>query len=179
MDNAMTTTGAVPAGADVPHCDICGSFRALLLAKANPHRLRTYFCMDCALVYGWPRPPASDLDNYYDDEFTGDGGALAAPGGTLDSNYLNKEERTVQQWSGPFAAAALNLRNARVVDLRGRTGALARFMADAGAQVLHTDPFPANVAYARERRGLSAQVLKLTDTGAMADWPSVMLGRWC
>ncbi|HUR43925.1 MAG TPA: class I SAM-dependent methyltransferase, partial [Aestuariivirga sp.] len=51
----------------------------------------------------------------------------------------------------------------------GRTGALAEMLAKAGALVLHTDPFLPNVEYARARRGLPSQVLKLTEVNTLAN----------
>ncbi|MFN0192133.1 MAG: class I SAM-dependent methyltransferase [Aestuariivirga sp.] len=76
----------------------------------------------------------------------------------------------MREWSGPFISHAIDLKGRAILDLRGRSGALAEFMARAGAKVLHTDPFQANVDFAATKRKLHSKLLKLTEVIVLADW---------
>ncbi|WP_317706638.1 class I SAM-dependent methyltransferase [Methylomarinovum caldicuralii] len=107
------------------------------------------------------------LESFYDGNFSGDAGApsLAAAEGRPSARKVRAEEKRVRRWSLPLLQRYLDLQGKSVLDLRMRSGALAQAMTAAGAQVLGTDPFPANVRYAAEARGLPfTRRLKITET---------------
>ncbi len=152
-------------------CDYCGSEQYRVLAPATKNRNRTVLCNECGLIFSIPRPSFAELDAIYDDEFAGDPGANALALGTgIPQRKVTGEERFAREQSLPFLRRFMDPAGKEVLVIRGRTGALAQTIAEAGAKVCFVDPFPMNNRYAREMRGLTdCHEVPLTQFGSMLE----------
>jgi SAM-dependent methyltransferase len=138
---------------------------------ATNHRNRTVLCADCGLIFSTPRPSNPELDAIYDDEFAGDPGANALTfEAGIPQRKLVDEERAARQLCLPLLCRFMDPAGKEILVIRGRTGALAQAIAEAGAKVCFVDPFPMNNRYAREVRGLEdCHEVPLTRFGSMLE----------
>lgn len=135
--------------------ELCGWSKPVLLRDANPTRRRTLACPHCRLIFASPKPSPQRLEHHDEHEFKGDaGGQARAADAELEKCNVEAEERRARSWAAPLVQRFLDPSGKVVLDLRSRSGAIAAVLHELGADVRLTDPFEANVCYAREKRAL-------------------------
>lgn len=112
-------------------------------------------CESCGLLFASPMIHPETLNRFFAEGFDGDPGAQAriAKRDDLDRKVA-REDRSARRWALPAITRHIDLRGKRVLDIRSRTGTLARAMMEQGADVTGLDPLAPNVHYAREINGL-------------------------
>lgn len=141
----------------VSACEICGGTQFENISPPTPNSNRVMLCTECGLFFANPTMPLQDLEEFYDEEFTGDPGAREAVGAgkRIDPNAVKKARTRLLPTVMRFLP---DLRGRRVLDLRSRTGGLAQALTEQHASVVATDPMPANVERCRNS-GLDARLL--------------------
>lgn len=151
-ENAPATGNPPQAGVA---CDLCGSRRHTELAAASPARCRIVVCEQCGLMFAAPPLAPAELEGLYDSAFTGDAGSnVFTEQQEHRAQKVRSEEKTAGRWGFGVVESVLDPAGKDILDLRSRTGALAGLMAGRGAHVTCIDPFEANLAYARDQRGI-------------------------
>jgi 2-polyprenyl-3-methyl-5-hydroxy-6-metoxy-1,4-benzoquinol methylase len=140
----------------VDACDLCGSTRLSEVVRATAASCRTVLCESCGLLFASPMIHPATLDRFFADGFEGDPGSRSriAHDDVLERKAV-REERFARNWALPVIQRHIDLRGKRVLDIRSRTGTLARAMMEQGADVIGLDPLAPNVDYAREINGLA------------------------
>lgn len=140
---------------NVDACDLCGSSSLSEVVPATATSCRTVLCEGCGLLFASPMIHPGSLNRFFADGFDGDPGARVRRErhGMLERNVI-REDRFAREWAVPLIERHMHLRGKRILDIRSRTGALARAMMEKGAEVAGLDPLKPNVDYAREVNGL-------------------------
>lgn len=135
-----------------PACDLCGSTRSLLVADSSPERCRSVVCSDCTLIYA--SPPEPDLDAFNDDSFDGDAGTLSRAGTSFPNMEAVRDQEYRAGWALELVQRLMTISGKKILDVRSQSGALSEALKLQGADVYTVDPFPANVNYCKQVRGL-------------------------
>jgi SAM-dependent methyltransferase len=159
MTKEISTTPVTQRQARLVHtneCDLCFSKEAFVLPERSGETCSLVICPECRLIYVWPQLSATALDNFYEDAFVNDPGALQRSGAAFPPDEdRHKEENLAQNWCLKIITRFINPQGKKILDLRARTGAMTSLLQSAGAEVLGVEPFQANANYARQIRELS------------------------
>jgi 2-polyprenyl-3-methyl-5-hydroxy-6-metoxy-1,4-benzoquinol methylase len=139
----------------VDACDLCGSASLSEVVPVTATSCRTVLCDSCGLLFASPMIHPATLSRFFTDGFKGDPGSRSriARDNALERKAV-QEERSARNWALPVITRHIDLRGKRVLDIRSRTGTLARAMMEQGADVIGLDPLAPNVDYARNINGL-------------------------
>lgn len=142
---------------EVHACDVCGGTSFGLVADFAPGQNRTLMCRGCGLFFASPAIALEHLDEFYDDEFDGDpGSVLRQESGAADTSASRRERRRAGRWAMPIIRRHLDPAGSSFLDIRSRSGELAKVLVEAGAQVTAIDPMAANVRQMSGVPGLEA-----------------------
>jgi SAM-dependent methyltransferase len=145
-----------PAPPDTEYCccDLCGSdtSRPLPQYMTRPHRV--VVCQGCGLIYTNPRSNRTYMDEFYATTFRSDAGAAKRRGEDLTQRNFEKHVAQMRPLVESLLRDLGDPQGKRWLELRCRTGAVAEILREHGVEAHGADPFPANVAFARERFGV-------------------------
>jgi SAM-dependent methyltransferase len=139
----------------VDACDLCGSSSLSEVVPATTISCRTVLCECCGLLFASPMIHPGSLNRFFADGFDGDPGTrIRVERDDMLGRKAFREDQFAREWAVPLIERHMHLRGKRILDIRSRTGALARAMMERGAEVAGLDPLEPNVDYAREVNGL-------------------------
>jgi SAM-dependent methyltransferase len=153
----------------VANCEVCNLSEFTNVFEQSENSNAVSLCDSCGLLFSNPTLEILDLQDFYDDEFTGDAG-----GGNSRKKQIEFEDalRKVNRKIIPFVSRFFSsFDGLNIVEFRSRQGALAVALQNKGANVRATDPMLPNVLRGTQN-GASMEQLKVFEHSTLSNFPS-------
>lgn len=153
MEGEQQSSGHTSLQTETCACPLCGSaaWKALPRYVTRPHQV--VICEQCGLVYTNPRATRAYTEQFYENTFKSDPGAIRRGGENMTERQFDKRVRQMAPLVEPLVDLLGEPEGKRWLEVRCRHGVVAGILAKRGIEGHGVDPFAANVEFARERFG--------------------------
>jgi 2-polyprenyl-3-methyl-5-hydroxy-6-metoxy-1,4-benzoquinol methylase len=156
---------------EIQSCEVCNFSDFTGVFEGSKTSSAVDLCNSCGLMFSNPALELSAIQDFYDEEFSGDSGGGGAQNSNKKKVDFQSALRKVDKKIMPLILRHIsNLDGLNIVEFRARQGALAVALQTRGAIVRATDPMVPNVMQGKQN-GAPMEHLKVVDHLTLPNFP--------